>query len=98
MFHTSSIGAQQKKKKMAEKITKKNENVKLVLLQSQLILKPDNNHDDLDPQIISVKCDKKVQKSNISHFQYWRESGDWVALHNITSRGSTQALGLQQST
>ena len=60
MFHTSSIGAQQKKKKMAEKITKKNENVKLVLLQSQLILKPDNNHDDLDPQIISVKCEKKV--------------------------------------
>ena len=62
MFHTSSIGAQQKKKKMAEKITKKNENVKLVLLQSQLILKPDNNHDDLDPQIILVKCEKKSKK------------------------------------
>ena len=44
MFHTSSIGAQQKKKKMAEKITKKDENVKPVLLQSQLILKPDNKN------------------------------------------------------
>ena len=44
MFHTSSIGAQQKKKKMAEKMTKKNENVKPVLLQSQLILKPDNKN------------------------------------------------------
>ena len=62
MFHTCSIGAQQKKKKMAEEITKKNENVKPVLLQSQLILKPDNNHDDLDPQIKSAKCEKKGQK------------------------------------
>ena len=44
MFHTSSIGAQQKKKKMAEKITKKKENVKPVLLQLQLILKPDNKN------------------------------------------------------
>ena len=44
MFHTSSIGAQQKKNKMAEKITKKNENVKPLLLQSQLILKPDNKN------------------------------------------------------
>ena len=44
MFHISSIGAQQKKKKMAEKITKKDENVKPVLLQSQLILKPDNKN------------------------------------------------------
>ena len=44
MFHTSNIGAQQKKKKMAEKMTKKNENVKPVLLQSQLILKPDNKN------------------------------------------------------
>ena len=24
----------------------------------------------------------------------WRESGDWVALHNITSRGSTQKGGV----
>ena len=62
MFHTCSIGAQQKKKKMAEKKTKKNENVKPVLLQSQLILKPDNNHDDLEPQIILVKCEKKYKK------------------------------------
>ena len=37
---TSGIGAQQKKKKMAEKITKKN--VKTLLLQSQL--KPDDKN------------------------------------------------------
>ena len=43
-FQTSCIGAQQKKKKMAEKITKKNENVNPVVLQSQLILKPDNKN------------------------------------------------------
>ena len=43
-FQTSGIGAQQKKKKMAEKITKKIENVKQVVLQSQLLLKPDNKN------------------------------------------------------
>ena len=44
MKHTSCIWAQQKKKKMAEKITKKTENVKPVLLESQIMLKPDNKN------------------------------------------------------
>ena len=38
MFDISGIGAQQKKKKMAEKIKKKHENFKPMLLQSQLML------------------------------------------------------------
>ena len=138
MKHTSCIWAQQKKKKMAEKITKKTENVKPVLLESQIMLKPDNKNlkEGVDWKRVgsailtrihklyrlSVKKKKNTKKSNISHFRYWcwesllrtphivvdgtkvevvdgaslntwRASGDWVALHTITSRGSTQNGG-----
>ena len=32
----------------------------------------------------------KVEVVDGASLNTWRESGDWVALHNITSRGSTQ--------
>ena len=36
----------------------------------------------------------KVEVVDGASLNTWRESGDWVALHNITSRGSTQKGGV----
>ena len=34
-----------------------------------------------------------VEEVDSASLNTWRESGDWVALDNITSRGSTQKVG-----